>query len=180
MEGKLRTDGWAMAHCDDELITIFLSNEPAIKRQLAGKVSVREDREDLAQEAWIKFARNSAAALAAPVPYLRRVVTTLAIDHARGRKRQLGLAEVADILAVADDAPGPDAQVESRDQLRLLARVLDELPERQRLMLVAARVEQRRHIDIAREFGVSTRTVELEIANAVNYCCERFRRLNWA
>lgn len=169
-----------MAHCDDELVSVFLSNEAAIKRQLRGKVPVREDREDLAQEAWIKLVRNGSAALAAPVPYLRRIVTTLAIDHARGRKRQLSSAEVADILSVPDDAPGPDVQAEHRDQLRVLMRVIDQLPERQRRMLVASRIEQRRHADIAQEFGVSTRTVELEIANAVNYCCEHLRRLNRA
>ncbi len=76
-----------MAHRDDELVSVFLANRTAIKRQLASKVPVREDREDLAQEAWIKLARNGTAALAAPVPYLRRIVATLAIDHARGRKR---------------------------------------------------------------------------------------------
>lgn len=167
-----------MAHCDDELVSVFLANETAIKRQLAGKVPIREDREDLVQEAWIKLARNGAAALAAPAPYLRRIVATLAIDHARGRNRRLSAVEVADILSVPDEAPGPDVQAEDRDQLRLLARVLDELPERQRRMLVAARIEQRRHADIADEFGVSTRTVELEIANALAYCCARFRRIN--
>lgn len=167
-----------MAHCEDELVSVFLRNEADIKRYLARKTAVREDCEDLAQEAWIKLARNGTAALAAPVPYLRRIVATLAIDHARGRKRQLMSAEIADILCVPDDTPGPDTQVEDRDQVRLLMRVLDELPERQRKMLVASRLEQRKHADIASEFGVSTRTVELEIANALNYCCERFRRIN--
>lgn len=39
-------------------------------------------------------------------------------------------------------------------------RIMEELPDRQRRMLVAARLEQRRHVDIAAEFGVSVRTAE--------------------
>ena len=64
--------------------------------------------------------------------------------------------------------------------MRCLMQIIDELPERQRRMLVACRLEQRRHADIAAEFGVSVRTVELEVRNAVNYCSERLGTMNRA
>ncbi|NVD43350.1 sigma-70 family RNA polymerase sigma factor [Ensifer sp. HO-A22] len=167
-----------MAGYDDELVTAFSSNERRIKRYLDGKTRSKADSEDLAQEAWIKFARNGAAALAAPVPYLMRIARTLAVDHDRGQKRRLTSNDIDLLLSAPDESPGPDKQLEDQDQVRCLVQIMEELPDRQRRMLVAARIEQRRHVDIAAEFGVSVRTVELEVRKAVTYCSERLDTIN--
>lgn len=167
-----------MASYDDEIVTAFMRNRSRIKRYLERKTGSHQDAEDLAQESWIKLARNSAAALAAPVPYLNRIAQTLALDHLRGRKRLLTSDEMADLLKVADERPDPEQIVKQRDQVRLLMRIMKELPERQRRILVEARLSERRHVDIAAEFGVSVRTVELEIRRAVDYCSRRLQEIN--
>lgn len=169
-----------MAGYDDELVAAFCRSEPRIKRYLKGKTRSKEDAEDLAQEAWIKLARNGAAAIAAPVPYLMRIVRTLAIDHSRGQNQRLTTNDIAEILSIPDERAGPDRQLEDRDQLDWLMRAIAELPDRRRKMLVAARLQQRRHADIAREFGVSIRTVEMEICKAIDYCSERLTHINRA
>ncbi len=167
-----------MASYDDEIVTAFMRNHSRIRRYLERKTGSRQDAEDLAQETWIKLARNSAAALAAPVPYLNRIAQTLALDHLRGRKRLLTSGEMADLLAVADERPDPEQVVRHRDQVRLLMRIMEELPERQRKILVEARLSERRHVDIAAELGVSVRTVELEIRKALDYCSKRLQQIN--
>ena len=160
--------GEGMASYDDELVAAFARNERRIKRYLISRTRSHADSDDLAQEAWIKLARNGAAALTAPVPYLMRIARTLAVDHDRGQKRKLTSNDIDVLLSVPDEQPGPEKQIEDRDQIRCLMQIMDELPDRQRKMLVAGRLEQRRHADIAAEFGVSVRTVELEIRKAVD------------
>lgn len=76
-----------MAGYDDEIVSAFLRNERAIKRSFQTVTGSPADSEDLAQEAWTKLERNGSAALAAPVPYLFRIVRSLAIDHQRRRSR---------------------------------------------------------------------------------------------
>ncbi len=169
-----------MANYDDELAAVFSRNETRLKRYLAGRTRSHHDSEDLSQEAWIKLARNGAAALAAPVPYLMSIARTLAVDHRRGQKHRLTSRDIDELMSVPDGRPGPEQEVEDRDQIRCLRRVIEELPERQRRMLVAARIEQRRHADIAAEFNVSARTVELEIRKAIDYCTSRLETLNRA
>lgn len=169
-----------MTRNEDELLSSFLSHQPLVRKLLAARTNSWQDAEDLAQEAWIKLARNSAAAITAPLPYLLRIVGTLAVDHNRGRKRRLTSAEVTDLVSIPDTTPGPDRQVEDLDQVRCLARIIDELPERQRHILKASRLHRRTHSDIAAELGVSVRTVELEIRRAVEYCGDRLQQINGA
>lgn len=162
----------------DDLLDVFLRLQPQLLRYFRGRTASREDSEELAQEAWIKLSRNGAAALNAPAPYLMRIARSLAIDHSRGRGRLLRPTEVAALIDIPDERADPERALEDRDQLARLRDIIEDLPPRQRRMLLASRIEHRRHADIAEEFGVSVRTVEMEIRKAVAQCGERLDRLN--
>lgn len=163
---------------DKQLLAIFSSNEKRLRRYFARRSLSHEECEDLAQETWIKFARNGLSAFAAPVPYLMRIARTLVIDHDRTARRRLTHQEVDALLFVADENPGPEHALEARDQLRLLATIIESLPARRRAILLAARVEGRKLSAIAQELDVSVRTVELELRAAVDHCRERLDALN--
>ncbi|MBN9055335.1 MAG: RNA polymerase subunit sigma [Shinella sp. 65-6] len=167
-----------MSAYDDELLASFLRSQSCIRRYLAGKTGSPQDAEDLAQEAWIKLARNGVAAANAPLAYLNRIVRSLAIDHGRSRARYMSCEAVADLLCVPDDRPGPEQIAGDREQMRLLAHILEELPERQRRILFMVRLEQRLQADIASELGVSVRTVEYDLRSALEYCSERLEQIN--
>lgn len=167
-----------MTSYDDELLAIFSRHRNQVHRYLRSRTGNVEDTEDLVQEAWIKLARNSAAAIAAPIPYLMRIARSLALDHGRAENRRLGRREVADLLEIPDERPTPEKITQDRDQLRQLAAIIGELPARQRAMLTASRLQQRPHAEIARQFDVSVRTVELEIRRACDYCSERLNGIN--
>ncbi len=167
-----------MKSSEHDLLAAFLRSEGDMKRYLTKATGSAADAEDLAQEAWIKLARNGAAALAAPVPYLLRIARSLSVDYHRTRKTLLTSHDIADILEVADEDPSPAEVLEERDQIRHLTRIIDSLPERQRKILLAVRIDQRRHADIARELGVTTRTVEMDLRKALDTCSERLEKLN--
>lgn len=163
-----------MGSRDDKLVPIFMRERAALTRYLTARSGSAEDAEDLTQEAWLRFSRNGATALQAPLPYLRRIVRNLAIDHHRARKRRrLTAMEIDELLALPDDRPNPEDGLRSRSELRRLIAILDELPPRRREVLVAARIEERPHREIAARHGVSTRTVELEIRAAIEYCSQK-------
>jgi RNA polymerase sigma factor (sigma-70 family) len=167
-----------MSAYDDELLASFLRSRSRIQRYLTGRTGSRQDAEDLTQEAWIKLARNGAAAANAPFAYLNRVARSLAIDHGRTKGRHMSSEVISDLLSVPDDRPGPDQIAEDREQMRLLAHILEELPERQKRILVMVRLEQRLQADIAAELGVSVRTVEYDLRRALEYCSERLEQIN--
>ncbi|MGF6160630.1 RNA polymerase sigma factor (sigma-70 family) [Ensifer sp. KUDG1] len=163
---------------DDKLALIFMRERAGLSRYLSSRAGSTEDGEDLAQEAWIRFSRNGAAALKAPVPYLRRIVRNLAIDHSRAStRRRLTSLEIEDLLALPDEKPGPEQALNARSELLRLTEILAELPERRRAILIAARVEEKPHREIAEAHGVSTRTVELEIRAAIEYCSRRLSEI---
>lgn len=167
-----------MAEKDDDLLDVFLRLQPHLLRYFSGRTRSREDLEDLAQEAWIKLSRNGGAALAAPVPYLRRIARSLAIDHSRGSARLLTPTEIDTLLDIPDERATPERLLEDRDTLQHLQRAMAELPARQRAMLLASRIQKQRHREIAAAFGVSVRTVEMEIRKALDHCGERLAKLN--
>ena len=53
---------------------------------------------------------------------------------------------------------------------------MQELPKRRRAIVIAARVDQLPHRDIAERFGISARTVEKELRAGLEHCCERMGR----
>lgn len=167
-----------MATDGDDLLGVFLRHRPRLLSYFSSRSLTREESEDLAQEAWIKLARNRDAAFAAPMPYLMRIARSLAIDFGRGKRRALTMTEITDLLQVRDERATPEKASEHRDQLLILRRIIDELPQRQQRMLLASRIENRRHADIANDFGVSVRTVEMEIRKAVLYCGKRLTDIN--
>lgn len=162
---------------DDEILSSFLRSRSRLQRYLKGKTGSQQDAEDLTQEAWIKFSRNGSAAVAMPSAYLNRVAHTLAIDHSRTKKAYLSTDQIAELMSIPDDTPGPEQIVEDRQQMRLLAHVLEELPERQRRILVMVRLEQRRQTDIADELRLSVRTVEYDLRKALEYCARRLEEI---
>lgn len=163
-----------MGSRDDKLVSIFMRERATLSRYLSARTGSAEDGEDLAQEAWIRFSRNSAAAMQSPLPYLKRIVRNLAIDHDRSRKRRrLTSLEVEDLLALPDDGPSPENVLGARSELTRLTEILAELPARRREILIAARIKEQPHREIAARHGVSTRTVELEIRAALEYCSQK-------
>ncbi|KAK0332499.1 hypothetical protein LTR94_024589 [Friedmanniomyces endolithicus] len=78
------------------------------------------------------------------------------------------LDAVADIdrLQVAADAVTPEDEVAGRNELRLLAKMIDRLPDKTRRIFILSRVQGRSQKEIARETGFPESTVEKHIAKA--------------
>ena len=65
---------------------------------------------------------------------------------------------------------------EIAQRLDLLALAIEELPRRQRSILISARLHDRSVRDIAADMGVSRRLVETELKRALEFCADRLQR----
>jgi len=127
-------------------------------------------RESL-NETWLKLHReDQPGPVHNPAHYVLRTAANIATDWRRGDGRRAKRFEVQAILEVASPAPDAEREVGARQEFALLQRAVNELPERTRKILIAARLQGRGQQEIADEFGISTRMVRLELKRALDFC----------
>ncbi|MFB9262973.1 RNA polymerase sigma factor [Bradyrhizobium erythrophlei] len=111
-----------------------------------------------------------------PKAYLFRIALNIASDRRRADKRRLTADEVDSLLEIPDDRPDAARVIEDRSEVNLLRRAIAELPERRRRVLVLSRVDGMPNREIAALLGVTVRTVETDLKQAVEHCAERLKR----
>ncbi|SED61372.1 RNA polymerase sigma factor [Rhodobacter sp. 24-YEA-8] len=145
---------------------LFRRHAPGISSALRRRGLDAETAADLTQDAFVRTiaARpDSDAADHLMQAYLHRVARNLWVNHTK-RQALIFVLPLDDPEAKAAQAGAPDTEsiLVSREQLRLVAAVLAELPERQRRAFLLHRMENLAIARIAEELGLSTtRTWEL-------------------
>jgi RNA polymerase sigma-70 factor, ECF subfamily len=123
------------------------------------------EAEDVAQEAMVRLWRNAASLELGPgglKPWLRRVVTNLAIDRIRSQRYTNVVAEVPDQPVPPEQSSG----IEARELSQSVQLALSALPERQRLALVLFHFEGMSQVEVGQTLGVSDEAVESLLARA--------------
>jgi RNA polymerase sigma factor (sigma-70 family) len=144
-----------------------MPHEPALRAWLRRGTSPA-DVDDIVQETYAKLiCIENVGAIRNVRAYLFRTAHSAAVDRLR-RQSVVQLEAVTDLdrLQVASDAVTPEDEVVNRNELRLLARMIDGLPEKTRRVFVLSRVSGRSQKQIAQETGFPESTVEKHIAKA--------------
>ncbi|HVP03897.1 MAG TPA: sigma-70 family RNA polymerase sigma factor [Solirubrobacteraceae bacterium] len=94
-------------------------------------------------------------------PWLYRIVHNGALN---AMKRPGG--DDAPLFDLSAAGPGPEAQVEARDDVRRTLDAVAALPDRQRAALLAVAVDGRAHADVAAELGLSDTAVRQLVRRA--------------
>jgi RNA polymerase sigma-70 factor (ECF subfamily) len=156
---------------------LLLAGYDDFVRWLTSRVGCAELARDAMQDAFLRLERsNDIGPVQNPRAYLLRMALNLASNRRLADSRHLTFIEVEALLEIADDAPDPIRTAEARSELDALKRALAELPVRRRDIFLAAWVEEIPHQEIAARFGVSVRTVQLELKQALEYCALRLNR----
>ena len=108
-----------------------------------------------------------------PEAYIYRMAFHIAADYARSGDERLTRAGRRDPGLTPDAAPGPAQIAEDRQALHTLMRALERMPERQREILLAARLDGVTQKELAARHGISVRMVERELQHAQAYCRAR-------
>jgi RNA polymerase sigma factor (sigma-70 family) len=139
---------------------------------LARKLGSEELARETLHETWLRLNRTDPVGqMRSPKAYLFRVALNLAADRLRADKRRVRRTDVDIVIeTLADEAPGPAREAEGRMRLAALEEAVQELPYRQRAILIAVQIEGVTHQKIAERLGVSAKTVQTELKAALKFC----------
>lgn len=144
-------------------------HEPALRGFLRTRFPAHPDIDDLVQETYARILKaREQAPVRSPKAFLFITARNVAYDFFRRRKIIAidPLAEI-DLLPVFDDRPGVAETVCHDQELQMLGEALQALPPRCRHVLTLRRIYGLSHAEIAAQLGISTHTVNAQIAIGV-------------
>ena len=183
MVGKGRLPNRSIANSvrEDKIQALYTAHHGALVRYADGFLGDASRAEDVVQEAYIRFwgvAKDRF--LEQPLAYLYRIVHNLALDGCRKTQRErsvLSEGRPGARLAEAVDAdPSPESVVLYKDNLDIVMKAIEELPERTRIALEMHRFGGHKLKDIAAVLDISVPLAHKLVADGVEHCK---KRLGW-
>lgn len=158
-----------------DTLDLFIAHRRQLVDYASGIVGDPARAEDVVQEAYIRFseASDKPGAIDSPVSYLYRIVRNLAIDWTRRRTVEDISVEPEEFGRIPAPAPTAEQALLYRDELRLLAAALDELPVRTREIFLMHRLQGRTLQDIADHYGISVVRVHQLVRQAMVHGTKR-------
>lgn len=155
----------------------FLACYDALRKRLKYRLGSEDLANDVLHETWLRVERmDDAQSVYNPAAYLYRTALNVANDQYQNTPRLLLLGEIDELLQVEDELQDPARITAGRNELDELREALRLLPYRQREILIASRMDDRPHREIALRFHISTRMVEKELKAALEFCGRRLQR----
>jgi RNA polymerase sigma-70 factor (ECF subfamily) len=170
--------GWVVADTNRALLrSVLLADYRDFLDGLKRRLGSADLAGEALQETFLHLDRvPQAKPVHSPKSYLYRIAVNIAIDRRRAEARRLTCGEVESLIDIADPAPNPEQIVEARSEVEHLKRAVAELPERRREILLAARLDDVPNREIAKRYGVTVRTIEIELKAEVAHCASRLER----
>lgn len=162
---------------DKGKLEVYLSHRSALVDYATPILGCRARAEDVVQESYVRFAGQDGdgAALRQPVAYLYRVVRNLALDCLRHLSLEKAAPDDA-LDHLASPMATPEREAMDRDQLRVVAEALAELPPRTRAAFEMHRLGGHTQQQIAGRLGISVGLVNRLIDDALTHCAERLEK----
>jgi RNA polymerase sigma factor (sigma-70 family) len=131
------------------------------------------DPEDVAQQAFFKLGElEGADRLESPRAFVFRVAINLMLDERRSLARASRTLDASAPLLAMDSEETPDLErsLIAKQQMGLLEKVVQGLPDRHRQYLLANRLDGQSFVAIAERFGVSQSLVRKTVEEALAVC----------
>lgn len=137
---------------------------------LRNRLGNAADAADLAQDTFVRLLqRTERLELKAPRAFLRTVAQGLVIDHWRRAEIERAYLETIAHLPEAE-TPGAEAQALILELLEAIASMLEGLKPKVRRAFLLAQCEGLTYKQIAEQMGISLRSVERYVADALYHC----------
>lgn len=157
-----------------DVTQVYSEHGEELQRYLTRRVDCAQTAADLTQEAFVRLMKaQPSERLENPRAYLFRIASNLVADHFRGARATPRKADSSALEALADRAPGPERTLMARDEVRRLESAIDELPQRQREILLLHKFEGLSYAAIAERLGISKNTVMVHMMRALAHCRDR-------
>lgn len=160
---------------------LFNAHRNALVAFFQGRVRVRSDAPDLAQEVYLRMMRlRSFETIENPEGYLFTVAANLAKEHS-ARQRRRGTAVDAEDVSVQSqlaNMPTAESDIDTAQRVKRLGEVLRQLPAKGQAVIVLQYVHNCSYEEIATRLGISPRMVKKYVTQALELCRRRMRRLS--
>lgn len=158
---------------DDHLDTWFkrevVIHEEALTRYLRRCWPHPDDIHDLRQETYIRVYESARKTIPDSArPFIFAIAKNLMADRIR-KRRIVPIDTVGDFdsLNVLIDELTPEQRASAHQELRQLARALDDLPEKCRTVLWMRRIDDLPQKEVAARLGLSEKTVEKHVMKGI-------------
>jgi RNA polymerase sigma-70 factor (ECF subfamily) len=156
----------------------ILPIEPALRAWLRRRRLSESEIDDLVQETYAKLAGlESIDGIRDPKSYSFQVAHSIHASRIR-RARIVPIHAVVNLgdLAIPTDDGTPEDIVQAREELLELAGALASLPQRCRTAFLLRRVDGLSQREVARQLGISEKTVENYMTQAIRFLMDRYGR----
>ncbi|MEC8293918.1 MAG: sigma-70 family RNA polymerase sigma factor [Pseudomonadota bacterium] len=156
----------------DLILSLHASHRSRLLRYFSRKLLRRDEAADMTQETFLRLLKRARGeAIENPQAYLFQVARSVVQRNNDQLRRQ---SEVFDVGAlapdVADDLPGQERIVHSRQALKRMAQEICRLPNRCQQVFILSRLHGMTNAEIAQELGISRNMVEKHIIRALLQC----------
>ena len=150
----------------NRLDALYRAHAPRLTRRLNARLRSREDAADLVQDAFTRLAGSGTmAGLRRPEAFLNRIVRNLLIDRTRRRLARGPHSPIEDVeLAIA---PVQEQELELQQMRDAYRTLVAALPPRTREVFLLHRSHGLCYRQIAERLGISQRTAEWHVAEAI-------------
>lgn len=153
---------------------LLLDRFDDLRSKLTRRLGSSERADEALQETYLRLEQGGEIGpVRRPGAYLMRMAINTATNQIIAQNRRLTAVETEALLQVPDERPGPMRVVEARSEVAALKRALADLPARRREIFLASWVDGHSHRQIAGRFGVSVRTVQVDLKRALEHCAVR-------
>ncbi|MGC4253085.1 MAG: RNA polymerase sigma factor [Sphingobium sp.] len=179
-QGRIVSLAAAQQDCP-ELVRAFRLHEARLVRYLQIRLGSLAEAEDAAQSTFLRlFARGNGLREENVTALLYVTARNLSTDLLRQRKRRReeeADGEGSEVETLADQAPGPERSLSAQQDLRLVLKVVQELPEKCRRSFISFRFHGRSYEELAEQMGVTESMVRKYVRKATAHCARRFEEL---
>jgi RNA polymerase sigma factor (sigma-70 family) len=156
---------------------LFQKYRSSLFRYLTGLVASPDDAAELVQESYTRLLQHDDVAHLEAVSrtYLFQIATNLARDHYRRRATRRTAHLDVDELEIADERAGPEHSLVWDTTIDVIKDGIKELPPTTRRIFLLSRFRGKTYPQIAQLLGISTRTVERKMSEAMQALAARLR-----
>lgn len=149
---------------------LFSEHNESLIQFLATRLRSVQEAKEVAQEAYVRLlSLEDSGAVSFLRAFLFKTAANLAVDRIRSRNRQQQALD-AGLCDESREAPTPDREAASAQEVEIVRRLIGELPPKCRHAFLLHRVHGAEFSEIAQEMGLSERMVRHYVLRAVLYC----------